>query len=166
MLDTHLVKALFAVPDTSLSLIRLGQKQPVKLDAIPHAFTGVITSIGPQADPQTRVFNGRSDGRELARGDSARNARIRNSKRFPRYEAPPGRAAQCGGTRARQSSRGFAVFRLNQRGGNWYASAQTIEIGETFGDSIEVTRGLSAGQKIISLGGAQLHDGQQVSVIP
>ncbi len=68
--------------------------------------------------------------------------------------------------RAPADPNGFAVFRLNERGGKSYASAQTIEIGETYGDSIEVTRGLSAGQKIISLGGAQLRDGQQVSVIP
>ena len=68
--------------------------------------------------------------------------------------------------RAPADPNGFAVFRLTERGGKSYASAQTIEIGETYGDSIEVTRGLSAGQKIISLGGAQLRDGQQVSVIP
>jgi multidrug efflux system membrane fusion protein len=68
--------------------------------------------------------------------------------------------------RAPGDPNGFAVFRLIERGGKSTASAQTIEIGETYGDSIEVTRGLSAGQKIISLGGAQLHDGEQVSVIP
>jgi hypothetical protein len=68
--------------------------------------------------------------------------------------------------RAPADPNGFAVFRLIERGGKSYASAEIIEIGETFGDSIEVTRGLSAGQKIISLGGAQLRDGQQVSVIP
>jgi hypothetical protein len=29
-----------------------------------------------------------------------------------------------------------------------------------------VTRGLTAGQKIISLGGAQVRDGQQVNILP
>jgi len=51
------------------------------------------------------------------------------------------------------------------RDGKSYASAHIIEIGQTFGNSIEVVRGLTAGQKIISLGGAQVHDGQQVSVL-
>jgi hypothetical protein len=68
--------------------------------------------------------------------------------------------------RAPADPNGFAVFRLSERRAKSYASAETVEIGEMFGDSIEVTRGLSAGQKIIILGGAQLHDGQQVSVIP
>src|SRR5262249_62140475 len=57
MQDTHLVKAVFAVPDSALSIIRLGQKQPVMLDALQRAVTGVITSISPQADPQSRVFS-------------------------------------------------------------------------------------------------------------
>jgi hypothetical protein len=61
---------------------------------------------------------------------------------------------------------GFAVFRLTQRDGRSYASAQTIEIGQTFGNSIEVTRGLVAGEKIIALGGSQVRHGQQVSVLP
>jgi hypothetical protein len=68
--------------------------------------------------------------------------------------------------RAPADPNGFAVFRITGRDGKTYASAQTIEIGQTFGNSIEVTRGLTAGQKIISLGGAQVRDGQQVSVLP
>jgi multidrug efflux system membrane fusion protein len=68
--------------------------------------------------------------------------------------------------RAPGDPNGFAVFRLTERGGKSYASAQTVEIGETQGDSIEVTRGLSPGQRIITLGGALVHDGQNVSVIP
>jgi hypothetical protein len=68
--------------------------------------------------------------------------------------------------RAPADPNGFAVFRLTERDGKSYASAQTIEIGQTLGNSIEVTRGLMAGQQIISLGGAQVRDGQQVSVLP
>jgi hypothetical protein len=68
--------------------------------------------------------------------------------------------------RAPADPNGFAVFRLTERDGKSFASAQTIEIGQTFGNSIEVTRGLTAGQKIISLGGAQVRDGQQVKILP
>jgi multidrug efflux system membrane fusion protein len=68
--------------------------------------------------------------------------------------------------RAPADPNGFAVFRLTERGGQSYASAQTIGIGQTFGNSIEVTHGLTAGQKIIALGGALLRDGEQVRVLP
>jgi multidrug efflux system membrane fusion protein len=68
--------------------------------------------------------------------------------------------------RAPADPNGFAVFRLIERAGKSCASAQTIGIGETIGNTIEVTHGLAAGQKIIVLGGAQVHNGQEVSVIP
>jgi multidrug efflux pump subunit AcrA (membrane-fusion protein) len=164
VLDTHLVKATFGVPDTTLSMIRLGQKQPVTLDALQRAVPGVITSISPQADPQTRVFsievtmdNARENIRPGMIG-SVTFGGARDSK--PRLAVPLSAVV-----RAPADPKGFAVFRLTERDGKSYASAQTIEIGQTFGNAIEVTRGLTAGQKIISVGGAQVHDGQQVSVL-
>ncbi len=163
--DTHLVKAAFAIPDFRLSGIRRGQEQSVLLEPLHRTVTGVVTSISPQADPQSRVFtvevtldNPHEDIRPGMIG-SLILGRTRDSR--PRLVVPLAAVV-----RAPADPNGFAVFRLIERGGKTCASAQTIEIGETFGDSIEVTRGLSAGQKIISLGGAQLHDGQQVSVIP
>jgi RND family efflux transporter MFP subunit len=163
--DTHLVKAAFAIPDFRLSGISRGQKQPVLLEPLQRTATGVVTSISPHADPQSRVFtievtldNAREDIRPGMIG-SLILGRTRDSR--PRLVVP-----LTAVVRAPADPNGFAVFRLIERGGKSYASAEIIEIGETFGDSIEVTRGLSAGQKIISLGGAQLHDGQQVSVIP
>jgi multidrug efflux system membrane fusion protein len=68
--------------------------------------------------------------------------------------------------RAPADPNGFAVFRLIERGGKSCASAQTIAIGQTFGNSIEVTRGLTAGQRIIAAGASMVHEGQQVSLLP
>jgi RND family efflux transporter MFP subunit len=163
--DTHLVKAAFAIPDFRLSGIRRGQKQPVLLEPLQRAATGVVTSISPQADPQSRVFtvevtldNAREDIRPGMIGSLVLG---RTGDSRPRLVVPLSAVVRAPG-----DPNGFAVFRLVERGGISCASAQTIKIGETYGDSIEVTSGLSAGQKIISLGGTQLHDGQQVSVIP
>ena len=165
IVDTHLVKAAFTVPDFKVSGIRKGQKQAVLLEPLQRSAIGVVTSISPQADPQSRVFtvevtldNPHEDIRPGMIG-SLILGQARDSR--PRLVVPLAAVV-----RAPSDPNGFTVFRLTERGGKSYASAQTIEIGETFGDSIEVTRGLSAGQKIVSLGGAQLHDGQQVSVIP
>jgi RND family efflux transporter MFP subunit len=163
--DTHLVKAAFAIPDFTLSGIRRGQKQSVVLEPLRRTAIGVVTSISPQADPRSRVFtvevtldNPREDIRPGMIG-SLILGQTRASR--PRLVVPLAAVV-----RAPADPNGFAVFGLTVRDGKTYACAQTIEIGETFGDSIEVTRGLSAGQTIISLGGALLHDGQQVSVIP
>jgi RND family efflux transporter MFP subunit len=163
--DTHLVKAVFTVPDYRLSSIRRGQKQPVLLEPLQRAAIGVITSISPQADPQSRVFsievtldNWREDIRPGMIGATVLEP-SRDSR--PRLVVPLPAVV-----RAPADPNGFAVFRLTQRGGKTYASAQTIEIGDTYGDSMEVTRGLSEGQEIISLGGEHVQDGQQVRVIP
>ena len=175
IVDTHLVKAVFAVPDTTLSTIRLGQKQPVMLDALQHAVTGVITSIAPQADPQSRVFsievtveNSREDVRPGMIGSITLGSQTLGSQRrdgssdsSPRLVVPLSAVV-----RAPADPKGFAVFRITGRDGKSYASAQPIEAGQTFGNSIEVTRGLTAGEKIISIGSAQVRDGQQVNILP
>ena len=165
MEDTHLVKAAFGIPDFKLPGIRRGQKQPVLLEALQRTAIGVVTSISPQADVQSRVFtievtldNPREDIRPGMIG-SLILGQTRESR--PRLVVPLAAVV-----RTPADPNGFAVFRLVERNGKSYASAQTVEIGETYGDSIEVTRGLSPGQEIITLGGALVHDGQQVSVVP
>lgn len=175
IVDTHLVKAVFAVPDTTLSTIRLGQKQPVMLDALQHAVTGVITSIAPQADPQSRVFsievtveNSREDVRPGMIGSITLGSQTLASQRRDGSSdsRPPLVVPLSAVVRAPADPKGFAVFRITGRDGKSYASAQPIEAGQTFGNSIEVTRGLTAGQKIISIGSTQVRDGQQVNILP
>jgi multidrug efflux pump subunit AcrA (membrane-fusion protein) len=68
--------------------------------------------------------------------------------------------------RAPSDPNGFAVFRLVSRDGKTFAQAQVIQIGQTLSNSIEVTGGLSAGQRIIALGGSLVRDGQEVRVLP
>lgn len=165
MMDIHFVKAVFAVPDSSLVMVRPGQKQMVRLDILQHPLHGVVTSISPQADPKTRVF--------------AVEVTLEN----PRFEVKPGMigSLELGAAseararlavplsavvRAPNDPNGFAVFRLRGREGKMYAEAQTIQIGQTIGNAIEVTQGLSAGERIVALGGSLVRDGQEVRVLP
>jgi len=165
MLDTHLIKAEFAVPDLSLQMVTLGQRLPVMLDALQHAVPGVVTSISPQADPKTRVFsievtldNPHDDVKPGMIGSLALGI-VRNPT--PRLAVPLSAVV-----RAPSDLNGFAVFRLISRDGKSYAQAQVIQIGQTLGNSIEVTRGLSAGERVIALGGSLVRDGQEVRELP
>ncbi len=165
MMDTHLVKAVFAVPDMSLKSVRLGQHQTVLLDAVPRPLPGVVTSISPQADPKGRVF--------------LVEVTIDN----PKEEVRPGMIGSLvlGGVKDASSrlvvplgaivhspthAEGFAVFRIRARDGKTFAEAQDIQIGNTYGNSIEVTSGVAAGDRIVSLGGSLLRDGQEVRLLP
>jgi len=165
MMDTHLVKAQFAVPDFSLKMVRLGQRLPVTLDALQQPLQGIVTSISPQADPKTRVFsievtldNPRDEVRPGMIASLAIGA-VRNQE--PRLAVPLSAVV-----RAPLDPRSFAVFRLVPRDGRAYAESQVIQIGQTLSNSIEVTSGLSAGQRIIALGGSLVRDGQEVRVLP
>jgi RND family efflux transporter MFP subunit len=165
MMDTHLVKAEFAVPDFSLKMVRLGQKLPVMLDALQHAVQGVVTSISPQADSKARVFsievtidNPRDEVRPGMIGSLVLGS-VRNPA--PRLVVPLSAVVK-----APSDPNGFAVFRLVPRDGKTYAQAQAIQIGQTLGNSMEVTGGLSAGQPIVALGGSLVRDGQEVRVLP
>lgn len=165
MMDTHLVKAEFAVPDSSLKMVRLGQKLPVALEAIQHALQGVVTSISPQADPKTRVFsievtleNPRDEVRPGMIGSLVLGG-LRNPT--PRLAVPLSAVV-----RAPSDPKSFAVFRLVTRDGKTYAESRIIQIGQTLSNSIEVTSGLSAGEHVIVLGGSLVRDGQEVRVLP
>ena len=165
VIDTHLVKAVFAVPDSSLGKIRLGQRQSVMFDTLRHALTGVVTSIAPQADPRTRVFSVEvtleNDRSEVKPGMIGSLVLDGGREPAPLLAVPLGAVV-----RAPSDPQGFAVFRLVERGGKTYAEAQTIRIGQTVGNSIAVTGGLSAGERIVALGGSLLRNGEEVRVLP
>jgi multidrug efflux pump subunit AcrA (membrane-fusion protein) len=60
---------------------------------------------------------------------------------------------------------GVAVYRLDDRDGKTVATAQPVTTGEAMGNAIEVLTGLTAGQRIVILGGELLHSGDQVRVL-
>ena len=166
MIDTHAVKAMFAVPDTSLARIRKGQPQTVTLDALGYEAPGIVTAISPQADPKSRVFSVEvtlNNPREEIRPGMIGSVTLGTATpgTTPRLVVPLSAVI-----RSPDDPRGFAVMLLNEREGKQYAASEVIEVGQTFGNQIEVTRGLRAGQKLITIGGSLVHDGQEVHVVP
>src|SRR5215813_814936 len=170
MIDTHAVKAVFAVPDTSLSKIRTGQHQTVMLDALGYETPGIVTAISPQADPKSRVFSIEvtlNNPREEIRPGMIGSVTLGTATPGTTHAATPRLVVPLSAViRSPGDPRGFAVMLLNDREGKQYAASQVIEIGQTFGNSIEITRGLRAGQKLIAIGGSLVHDGQEVHVLP
>jgi multidrug efflux system membrane fusion protein len=165
MMDTHLVKAVFAIPDVSLKSVRLAQRQTILLDAVPHPLQGVVTSISPQADPKSRVFlveltidNPKEEVRPGMIGTLVLGA---GKEAASRLVVPLGAVVH-----SPSHPEGFAVFRIRTRDGKMVAEAQDIQIGNTYGNSIEVTAGVTEGERIVSIGGSLLRNGQEVRLLP
>jgi multidrug efflux system membrane fusion protein len=140
------------------------------LDALGHEAPGIVTAISPQADPKNRVFSIEvtlDNPREEIRPGMIGSVTLGTATSGTTHDAEPRLVVPLSAViRSPGDPRGFAVMLLDEREGKQHAAAQVIEIGQSFGNQIEVTRGLRAGQKLIAIGGSLVHDGQEVHVLP
>jgi RND family efflux transporter MFP subunit len=162
--DIDFVKAVFAVPDTSLATVHVGQRLKVALDALADPVAGVVTAIAAQSDPRTHVFpvevslpNPAHQIRPGMIGSIAINPITSAGSKLvvpvsaivPVFDRPGS----------------FGVFRLENRGGRTFAVVQPVSVGQTFA-SIEVTGGVRASDRIVAVGGELVRNGQEVRVLP
>jgi multidrug efflux system membrane fusion protein len=164
LIDTHVVKAQFAIPDTSLKGVRLGQRLTLTLDALPNAAAGVVTAISPQADPKSRVF---SVDLTIPNASSAIRPGMIGSLSLAGAAHPKSRLVipLSAVVRVPANPQAFGVFRIENRDGKNYAVAQPIQIGNTYGNAIEVTSGISKQERIVALGGELLQNEQEIRVL-
>jgi len=164
VIDTHVVKAVFAVPESALSSVRLGQRLDVVLDNLRRAVSGSVTSIAPAADPKSRVFTIEvtipNPHNAILPGAIGSLALTPAAMPGSRVLVPLSAVVQSPNT-----AHGLAVLLVQERDGKTYAHAQDFIAGNTFGDSIEVKSGLSPGQRIVTLGAQLVHDGQEVRIL-
>ena len=163
--DTRLVKAVFGVPDTRVGYVKLGAPQTIITTSSPEEFHGRITSISPSADPQSRVFSvevtiPNSDDR-LKPGMIA-TLTLGAGKLEPVTTVVPLSSV----VRSTQNADGFAVFVVTDQGGKGIAHERAVEIGDTQGNLISVTKGLKAGESVVVIGATLVKDGDEVKVIP
>ena len=165
IVDTHLVKAVFGVPDTALGRVRLGNTQTITMEAIPGEFQRRITAISPSADPKSRVFSVEvtipNPGDKLKVGMIA-TVTVAGG-RLPRPVLVVPLAAVV---RSVENPNGFPVYVVEERDGKSFAHMRVVQVSETHGEAIGVTQGLSSGERVIANGATLVRDGEQVQVIP
>jgi multidrug efflux system membrane fusion protein len=164
--DTHLVKAVFGVPDTRVVNARLGAPQTITTISLPGEFHGRITAVSPSADPKSRVFSvevtiPNVDG-QLKPGMIATLVLGASRQSEEAVTVVPLSAV----VRSSQQPNGFAVFVVSAQSGKSIAHEQLVEIGDTLGNMISVTKGLKVGEPIVVTGGTLIKDGDEVKVIP
>ena len=162
--DTHFVKAVFGVPDTAMARVKLGQRQTVTTDVFPDAFAGRITAISPAADPKSRVYS------------------VEVTLPNPRNQLKSGMIASLafGGEilpnsvlavplsaviRDPQKPEEFAVFLTEGTGDPATVRARTVELGDAYGNMIQVLGGVKAGERVVTTGATLIKSGEQVRII-
>src|SRR5579862_6346062 len=163
--DTKTVKAVFGVPDTSISRVKVGQTQIITTDALPQPFHGHVTAISPSADPKSRVFSVEvsiaNPEDELKSGMIASLA-LEGSPLPRAVMAVPLSAV----VRDPRRPNGFAVLAAEGDGEMETARLRSVELGDVYGNMIGVNGGLQAGQRVITTGATLIKDGDQIRVIP
>jgi len=166
--DASTVKARFGIPDSAIQAVALGDAIDVNVDAAGTAtFPGRVTAIAPAADPQSRVFNVEVS-LENAKGE-LRPGMIGAVTLLPRASAAANapRPLTVPLTAVVRSTIGgqFAVAVVESRGDAAVAKLRPVELGEVIGNSIAVTKGVAAGERVVVSGATLLVDGAPIRVL-
>jgi RND family efflux transporter MFP subunit len=165
--STDVVKIVVGVPDTAVQSIKVGQPVDVVIDAFPsRTFHARISRISSAADTTTRNFDvevaipnrdhllkvGMIGSLQLAHGEGA------SEKHVVSLLVPLSAIVQANGGK-------YGVFVISKSGAADMASLHSVEIGAVNGSDVVVVSGLSAGERIITIGANLLKDGQRVEVV-
>jgi RND family efflux transporter MFP subunit len=163
--EIHLVKAIFGVPDTLLSSITLGKKQNVLTETYPQEFTGRVTAISPQADQKSRTFQVEvtiPNEKELLKAGMVATLDLGESKlKRPVLVVPLSAIVSAG-----DGMKAFSVYIVTGEPGKEVAHRRNVQPGGAYGNKVEITSGVSVGDRVISNGATLVVDGQAVRVIP
>jgi RND family efflux transporter MFP subunit len=141
-------------PEASVLGLALGQSVPVRLDGLAHELAGTLVEIQPASDDATRT---RLLELELPVTPGLRSGRF-------------GRLLLANGASPAVSVPSAAVVRQGQLEGVFVvgegvARLRLVRAGRAHEDQLEISSGLSEGERIVIADAASLRDGQQVQVV-
>jgi RND family efflux transporter MFP subunit len=163
--DTHSVKAVFGVPDISISRVRLGQHLAITTDSFPTSFAGRVSAISPAADPKSRVFSVEvtiPNPRDQLKSGMIASLALDGSQLPQSVLAVPLSAV------IRDPGRGdnFAVMIAEGGGDTQTARLRAVELGDIYGNMIAAKGGLNPGESVITSGVGLIKNGDKVRIIP
>lgn len=155
------------VPDTVVNAIHPGQALPLEVSSFEgRPFRGLVSEVGVAAKEGSRLFK---VALKVPNDDPTRRLRAGMSATvdFARLQPPPPGAVAVPlsalVTAASGDARRLAVFVLEAGG---VVREREIETGDLIGSSVVVTRGLTAGERVVTFGAANLADGMAVDARP
>jgi multidrug efflux system membrane fusion protein len=163
--DTRSVRAVFGVPDVAIDRIRVGRRQQITTDVFPEAFQGHVSSVSPAADPKSRVY---SVEVTIPNPRNQLKAGMIASLALPGEMLPSTVLALplSAVVRDPQRPKEFAVLVTDGAGDPVTVRARTVQLGDAYGNMIQVLGGIKAGERVITAGATLVRSGEQVRVIP
>jgi multidrug efflux system membrane fusion protein len=163
LIDTHLVRVSFGVPDTAMQLVHLGQKVQINTEAAGN-FEGKVTEIAPSADANSRVYSVEiTVANPKGRLKAGMIATLALAKSRPQEVTAIPLAAVL---RSSQDPNAFVVMLAQSLPDGYMARARAVQVGEAYGNNIAITGGLESGDRVITTGAGLVHDGDRLQVIP
>lgn len=163
--NTRTVKAVFAVPDTSINRVRVGQSLTITTDALSQEFRGRITAISPAADPKSRVFSVEltvDNPKNFLKSGMIATLALDGAHLPQSVSAVPLSAV----IRDPQKTDGFAVMVATGDSEIESAHIRSVQPGSVYGNMIGISSGLQPGEKVITTGVTLIKNGASVRVIP
>jgi multidrug efflux system membrane fusion protein len=165
--DNRNVKAVFGVPDTVVTTLKLGTSIGLTIEALGSKdFHGKLTRVAPAADISTRVFEVEVT---IPNPDDTLKPGMVASMRISADTAPttpqvllPISAI----VRSATNKKGYAVYVVESAGDNSIAKVHDVQLGEFLGNSVPALSGLAAGQQVVVQGASLITDGEAVRIIP
>jgi membrane fusion protein, multidrug efflux system len=152
------LKVDFRIPEAEGARLRTGQPLLLRVDAFPgREIAGHVYAIAPRVDEATRTVAVRGQvpnpGHELRPGMFARVALVIEERTdallIPEEAVVPAAAGQF-------------VFRV----ADGHAVRTPVILGRRQGGEVEVLRGLSPGDRVVTAGQTKIGDGAPVTVLP
>ncbi len=160
IVDNRRLDLTVSVPSSRISAVRLGQPVSFTTDAVPgRTFTGKVSFINPAAEESSRtvkIVAVVDNPDETLKSGLFAKGEIVTGERKDVLRVP--RSAFVTWDLAAQSAVVFVVDGEK-------AVRRSVETGAAAGDDVEVTKGLSAGEKVVTRGGFNLSDGDRVAVV-
>jgi RND family efflux transporter MFP subunit len=161
--DTRTVRVIFGVPEKTLGRIKLGQRESITTDAIAEQFEGYVTGISPEADPKSRLYSV-----EVRVANPANRLKVGMiaSLALSAEPLPAGVLAVplSAVIRDPQRPEGFAVLLANANGEEAMVEARAVELGNEYGNMIQVLGGLKAGDRVVTTGATLVKNGDRVRI--
>jgi len=151
------LKIVAEVPENYLSRVKTGSSMVVTLPDINKTFNTTVNISGKVIDPNSRSFYIEA---RIPAGTGAKPNELAVAKILD-YSAS--NAITISVNTLQTDEQGKYVLVAENKNGKLYAQKKRVEIGELYGDKIEIKNGLQSGDMLITDGYNNLYDGQLIT---